>query len=330
MYTFLNFFDILHDQFSQRAHAYQGRKEETEMEQLPPEHPSTYFVEDRSNQEELARLQVLDHLLTADMGGVLAEQPASAIFERVLDVGCGTGGWLIELAQASPSTSLLVGLDPSRTFVEYAREQARAAQVSDRVEFHVADALRMLEFPIHFFDLVNHRAGWSWLRTWDWPKLLQEYQRVCRPGGVIRITEGDFWEGTSPAMIRLTDIFEKALYQAGHLFHPAPDGVTSELKRVLEQQGVRNVQTRSYTISHRADTPEGQHFCEVIRLGFRTIVPFLHKWTRVPEDYEAIYHQMVADMQQPDFVATMRLLTAWGTNPPRRGQYDNTIWSDRG
>ncbi|HEY7418864.1 MAG TPA: methyltransferase domain-containing protein [Ktedonobacteraceae bacterium] len=285
----------------------------TYQEQPRPEHSSTYFVEDRSNREELARLQVLDHLFTAGMNGVLSEQPAPSTFGRVLDVGCGTGGWLVELAQASPSTSLLIGVDPSRTLVEYARTRAEAAQVSDRVEFHVMDALSMLEFPTGFFDLVNQRAGWSWLRTWDWPKLLQEYQRVCRPGGVIRITESDMWQGTSPAMMRLIALFEKALYQAGHLFRPTSDGVNCDLARVLSQHGVRNVQTRSYTISHRADTPEGQHFCKVIQLSYQTIVPFLRKWTRVPDDYEAIYQQMLAQMQQPDFVASMRLLTAWGT-----------------
>ena len=41
---------------------------------------------------------------------------------------------------------------------------------------------------------------------------------------------------------------------------------------------------------------------------------FFRKWTRVPDDYEAIYQQALEDMQQPGFVATWTLLTAWGTN----------------
>ena len=53
--------------------------------------PSTYFVQDRANKEELHRLQLQDQMMTASMGGVLPEQLAPTAFERVLDVGCGTG-----------------------------------------------------------------------------------------------------------------------------------------------------------------------------------------------------------------------------------------------
>ena len=60
--------------------------------------PNTYFVQDRSNEDEFARLRVLDRMLTTGMGGVLPEQPDPTRFKRVLDVGCGAGGWLIETA----------------------------------------------------------------------------------------------------------------------------------------------------------------------------------------------------------------------------------------
>lgn len=154
------------------------------------EHPSTYFVENRSRADDLARLQIQDQMLTEAMGGVLPEQADPTRLQRVLDVGCGTGGWLIEAARMYPSLSMLVGIDVSTCMVECARAQAAAHHLSDRVAFQVMDALRMLEFPDDFFDLVNQRSGVSFLRTWEWPKLLQEYQRVIRPGGVVRISEG--------------------------------------------------------------------------------------------------------------------------------------------
>lgn len=281
------------------------------------EQPSTYVVEDRSNQEELNRLRVLDHLFTAGMGGVLPEQPDPTIFPHVLDVGCGTGGWLIELAQTTPTCTVLVGVDASRTFIEYARAQAEAAQVSDRVEFHVADALRMLEFPNAYFNLINHRAAVSWLRTWDWSKLLQEYQRVCSSEGVIRLTEPE-WpvSQNSPALLRLTELASQAFHHAGHYFTPTRDGITSQLARLLQQHGLRQVQTLPHTLEYHAGTPEWQSLFEHNKLGFRTILPFLRKWMRVPDDYEEIYQQMISEMQQPGFVGTWNLLTAWGNPQP--------------
>jgi hypothetical protein len=42
------------------------------------------------------------------------------------------------------------------------------------------------------------------------------------------------------------------------------------------------------------------------------MLPFLQKWAHVPSDYQQTCQQAFKEMQQPDFVATMTLLTAWG------------------
>jgi ubiquinone/menaquinone biosynthesis C-methylase UbiE len=134
----------------------------------PPkyEYSSTYFVQDRQSQQEMERVTIQDHMLTAKMGGVLPEQPDASIFHRILDIGCGTGGWIIEAAQAYPTISLF-GIDISSRMIEYARQQATVHQVADRTEFHVMDALLILEFPPDYFDLVNLRLGSSFMRTWE-------------------------------------------------------------------------------------------------------------------------------------------------------------------
>jgi ubiquinone/menaquinone biosynthesis C-methylase UbiE len=280
------------------------------------EQASTYFVEDRANKEELARLQVLDQMITGGMGGVLPEQPEPERFQRVLDVGCGTGGWLIAAAKRYPGMSRLVGVDISNKIVEYARAQAAAQQVSDRVEFHVMDALHTLAFPDASFDLINQRFGHSYLRTWDWPGLLQRYLRVCKPGGVIRITEANWVvETNSPALTQLNLLFLQGFYQAGRYFTPDGDGLINELAGLLHKQGVKDIQTRSYLLESRAGTLEGQLFYEDKKLVYHTMLPFLRRWTRVPDNYEQLYQQMLTELQQPDFVGKVLLLTAWGNAP---------------
>jgi ubiquinone/menaquinone biosynthesis C-methylase UbiE len=279
------------------------------------EHPSTYVVQDRDNQEEFTRLQLQDQMITERMGGLLPEQPDPTTFKRVLDIGCGTGGWLIEVAKAYPNMTQLFGVDISSKMLDYARVQAEAGGVSDRVEFLVMDVLRMLEFPTHFFDLVNMRFAVSFLRKWDWPKLLQEAQRVSKPGGVIRFTEANCaLESSSSALNRLNHIFVQAFYQAGHYFTPSEDGIMAHLVGLIHRHGVLHVQTRACTLEFRAGTPEGQLFAENMRLAYRTMLPFLRKWTCVPDDYGDIYQQMLAEMQAPDFIASWEVLTAWGKN----------------
>jgi len=287
------------------------------------EHPSTYFVQDRSNQEEMTRVHIQDQMLTMRMGGVLPEQPDPTLFERVLDVGCGTGDWLIEAAKIYPTMSELIGVDISGKMLDYARSQAKAQQVSNRVRFAVMDALRLLEFPDAFFHLVNHRCGSSYLRTWDWPKLLAEYQRVCKPGGVIRLTEGGFiTQSSSPTLVRLNRLFHDAFLQSGHFFASDGQGITSDLVRLMQQHGIQDVQTRTHHLQYRPGIPEWQSFYENMKMAHQTALPFFRKWTRVPDDYDALYQQMLREMQQPDFVATWSLLTAWGTNSTSNSSKD--------
>jgi ubiquinone/menaquinone biosynthesis C-methylase UbiE len=285
----------------------------TPRESHKNEQPSTYFVQDRRNKDELTRLIIQDQILTEAMGGVLSEQTDPSNFHRVLDVGCGTGGWAIDAAKAYPHMSL-VGIDISEHMINYAREHARAEQVAERVSFHVMDALSELKFPPASFDLVNLRMGASFVRTWDWPGLLGEFQRITRPGGIVRLTDAHVAENSgSPALTSLHQVLCQAFYNAGNFFSPQSDGPISGLAPLLTRFGLSNVQTCMHVATYRAGTPAGQFFIEDMQRLYRTGRPFFQKWLRIPEDYDALYQQALVEMQQADFVAIWRFVTVWGT-----------------
>jgi ubiquinone/menaquinone biosynthesis C-methylase UbiE len=278
------------------------------------ERPSTYFVQDRSNKDEITRLLIQDGLLTESMGGVLAEQPDPTIFQRILDVGCGVGGWLIATARTYPTATRLVGIDISARMIEYARTLAQEQQVSDRIEFHEMDALQTLKFPADYFDLVNLRLGWSYLRTWDWPKLIEQFQYITRPGGIVRLTECEaIMQSNSPALTRILEISLDAFYQAGHFFRKESDGVSGELTGLLQRFGFQNIQTHLYPLVYQAGSPEVQKFYEDMKHIFRNALPFYQKWTRIPDNFEEIYQQALSEMQQPDFTVRWNYLTVWGS-----------------
>jgi ubiquinone/menaquinone biosynthesis C-methylase UbiE len=276
------------------------------------ERPNTYIVQDPSYQE-IQRLQFQEQMMTLALGGVLPEQIEPMYFRSVLDVACGTGGWLIELAQIYPTISRLVGVDINRCIIDAAAAEAEARQVQDRVKFRVMDALSRFEWSDNSFDLANLRFASSFLRTWEWPHVLRELRRVARPGGIIRLTESDLPEqSSSPALLHLFRILIQAYAIAGKSFRPLANGVTEELAGLLEQQEIQNVQTCVYRPEVHAGTTRGQLFVEDMKYLFRTHLPFLQKWTRVPDDYEALYEQMLRELEQPDFVVTSQVITAWG------------------
>ena len=278
------------------------------------ERPSTYVVQDRQNKREIQRLTMQDQLVTAIMGGVLPEQPDVTNIHRILDVGCATGGWAIEVAKAYPHMSV-VGIDISNAMIDYARMQAAEQQVADRIEFRVMDALQLLEFPDDFFDLVNLRFAIGWVRTWDWAKLISDMLRVTRTEGVIRLTDSDSSQPNSPMLARWNAMLFRSLYQAGNLFEQEEKGLKEHLAPLLKQYGAQNVQTRRYSMEYQGGSPQGQTFCDDVSHAMKTSKLFLQKWGGIPTDYEAICEQAEQEMQQPDFCVTWNILTAWGTKP---------------
>jgi ubiquinone/menaquinone biosynthesis C-methylase UbiE len=105
--------------------------------------------------------------------------------EKVLDAGCGTGSLSATLARVT-GASKIVGIDPSKGFVEYAR-----ATVTDRrVSFDVGDA-QELPYSDGSFDRCLALLIVNFIP--DAPKAAREMRRVTKFGGVVATT---IWESS--------------------------------------------------------------------------------------------------------------------------------------
>jgi hypothetical protein len=60
------------------------------------------YMFDAESPEELARLISWDQLTTRNMGGALSGIPDPSSLRNILDLACGAGGWVLDVAFALP------------------------------------------------------------------------------------------------------------------------------------------------------------------------------------------------------------------------------------
>jgi ubiquinone/menaquinone biosynthesis C-methylase UbiE len=274
------------------------------------------YLIDAESATEMARQLHQDRLITKGMGGLFPERSDLTTIHRILDVACGPGGWVIDIAREYPEIEA-VGIDVSRTMVEYARAQA-SSRGFDNASFKVMNALESLDFPDSSFDLVNARL-FGFIPTAAWPNLMREYMRVIRPGGVIRLTE---FEGlgisNSLSLEKLIRTFARALKLAGQNFSPDGEriGIAPMLGGLLRDVGCKNIQQRAHVIDYSTGTEFHEGFRQDWMVAFKLARPaFVGAGVITEEEFDQLYQQMLIDMLSDEFRGIMFLLTAWGEKP---------------
>nr|BBH92376.1 hypothetical protein KTA_05750 [Thermogemmatispora argillosa] len=276
---------------------------------------STYPI-DSEQVDELARLLQQDRLATEAMGGLFPEGQTLPEGGRLLDLACGPGGWATEVAFQYPSVEV-IGVDISPSIVEYANAHARSRGLTN-VHFQVMNVMQPLAFPDASFDLINGRALFSFMLPEAWPRLLAECFRLLKPGGVLRLTEGEFPLTTSPATERYFSLLAAALKRAGQSFSPdgRHAGITPVLARLLRRAGFRDVRLRAGAADWSSDAPLHYAFFKDMFVAFELLKPFFVKIGVISrEELELLYQQAVAEMQLDDFCAISTYLTVWGRKP---------------
>jgi SAM-dependent methyltransferase len=118
----------------------------------------------------------------------LYQQVGVARSGLVLEVGCGTGAIVRELARLGPSRA--VGLDLDAAALCFAREQVRESEEARKVAYVQGDACE-LPVPDSAFDVVVCHYLLLWLA--DPAQGVREMARVVRPSGhVLACAEPDY------------------------------------------------------------------------------------------------------------------------------------------
>jgi demethylmenaquinone methyltransferase/2-methoxy-6-polyprenyl-1,4-benzoquinol methylase len=98
-----------------------------------------------------------------------------------LDVCCGTCDWTVSLAEAS-GTGKMVGLDFSRNMLELGEQKIAKLGMSKQISLIHGNAMQ-LPFEDNSFDYAT--IGFALRNVPDLEKVLQEMERVVKPGGLV-------------------------------------------------------------------------------------------------------------------------------------------------
>jgi len=106
--------------------------------------------------------------------------------KQVLDVGCGTGKDVLDMAQLVGESGHVTGVDASQTMIDEAVKRSQNSSLP--IDFQQADG-RQLPFADHSFDCC--RADRIFQHLTEPKVVLAEMLRVTKPGGKLLIVDGD-------------------------------------------------------------------------------------------------------------------------------------------
>lgn len=201
-------------------------------------------------------------LWSAMFGLLLLEEVPLTGIRAALDVGCGTGFPLIELAERLGASSTVHGLDPWSAGLQRAKEKI-AARKTPNVELHEGSAASM-PFDDASFDLIVSNLGVNNFDDRD--AAIRECRRVLRKGGTLALTTN-----LQGHMRELYDVFaavlndEERIRLKAHIEHRA---TVPNVKQLLETHGfeiTRVVERESVMRFANGAALFNHHF---IKLGF--------------------------------------------------------------
>jgi len=272
------------------------------------------YVFNPESPTEMARLLNQGRMLTHAMGGPFSGLSDTSSLHAILDLGCGPGEWVLDVAAALPQAKVK-GVDISRIMVDYANASAQAQQLPN-VSFDVMDISGPLNFADASFDLVNARALFAVLKRETWSAFLKECGRVLCPGGFLRLTEPiDVGQTSSAAVNRLGALCMQATTRAGYGF--APDGtffgVTHLMAHWLQEEGYHHIRRQATTLDFSAHADNWANQYHNIEFLHYQLKPLIVKQGLITDvAFDRLQQQALADMQREDFFALGITLTVVG------------------
>ncbi|KAI8978791.1 hypothetical protein BD414DRAFT_538707 [Trametes punicea] len=204
----------------------------------------------RSYDRQMVDLDVWDNLWQQNLGGSVTMHVFQTAPARVLDLGCGTGTWILDAAREWKN-SHFVGLDIVPLHPDLV--QVGSFDLASRITWVQANFLERLPFPNEEFDYVRLVRVARGVPEDKWDGLLEEITRVMKPGGAFEMWEEDLrFPGSNRETVAVIDTPEPK-----HVSPPTPpltdSSHTSEQRKTFAPSVYALPMHRSLAFSYSFD-----------------------------------------------------------------------------
>ncbi|KAI7850762.1 S-adenosyl-L-methionine-dependent methyltransferase [Circinella umbellata] len=213
--------------------------------------------------EEIDRLVGQHFALKALFEGNVAKEvlPTLEKGAKILDVGCGPGTWIMDLATEFPGCEFY-GIDFSDMFPSDIRPP--------NVQFLHANVLERLPFEDNTFDFVNMRFFMLALRHEEWLIALKEIHRVLKPGGFFQSLESGMMDRGNDFCLWVGGIFMNVMRERGQEPY-----IAFKLKELMEQVNIDFIKSdQRDTYLSKTDQLSREFLWDIVNI-VRSAQPFL-------------------------------------------------------
>lgn len=155
---------------------------------------------------------------------------------HILDVGCGTGRWVTEMAQEFPQAEL--------TGIDLKVPEEETALFPRNSHFHAGNVLNRLPFEDSFFDFVHQRLLIFAIPQIRWQQLINELVRVTRRSGWVELIEvNPSFQHMGPATERILHLVVQSAQQLG-----LDLAISQHIGTLLSAAGLKRVGTSTQLV----------------------------------------------------------------------------------
>ncbi len=267
----------------------------------------------RNNEVKLNAL-LHQHLLQVQGGSLHPERIPVNTMESVLDLGCGTGEWIFDLARRYPKLRIY-GIDSSEEALHQAKVRRNTSSLR-QVELRHMDLVQGLLIPSAYVDFVHMQRFSRYIRPQAWPSMISECVRVLRLNGWLNSVELELCEISSPACLTIHRATLQARAKLGRTLDATGStlGVAQRLYTMLLNAGLYEVGYDVFTIDLGTMGGNVAHIflSEIVRDAFIVKPLVVQLGILESDEFDSLVEQARVDLQSPDLCGWAILLSAYG------------------